>query len=607
MTRIGIIGRKCNLHYRRKCLIRLVLAILCLLCLGGTFLLSKQFQKAVPEIFVPAAYLAGHQPLDKSRHFLKDQQKLEAKIKEEFYEILDQPPLKRSQLIDEILPQQSDDNDQQQQGAAPPHLDNKSVGNIKLPLGGHADNDVGAEKRRKKIKEMMKHAWHNYKRYAWGENELRPLAKRGHTDSVFGTSKLGATIIDSLDTLYIMGLETEYKEGRNWIKREFNFDTVIRELSVFETNIRLVGGFLTMYAFTGDSIYKEKAQSVVDKLLPAFNTSTGIPHSLVNPKTGESWNYGWASGSILAEIGSLHLEFSYLSDITGNPLYREKVQIIRQILKKIKKPNGLYRNYINPITGKWGENHVSLGALGDSFYEYLLKAWLQSGQTDEEARQMFDNAMLAIIKHMVRTSHNGLTYVSNLVYERLEEKMEHFVCFAGGIFALAAKSRQDENSAKFMEIGESITNTCHESYVRSFTGLGPDSFPFGQSGEYFEGKNYLLRPETVESYFVLWRLTHNQKYRDWGWDVVLALEKYCRTAYGYSGIRDVYQKHPQKDDVQQSFFLAETLKYLYLLFSKDTLLPLNEWVFNTEAHPLPIKDANVYYRPALSVSCQSKI
>jgi len=84
-------------------------------------------------------------------------------------------------------------------------------------------------------------------------------------------------------------------------------------------------------------------------------------------------------------------------------------------------------------------------------------------------------------------------------------------------------------------------------------------------------KYYILRPETFESYFVLWRLTHDQKYRDWGWEAVLALEKHCRTAHGYCGLRNVYQQEPQKDDVQQSFFLAETLKVnVYLKMSSSS-------------------------------------
>uniref|UniRef100_A0A1I8PYK5 alpha-1,2-Mannosidase n=1 Tax=Stomoxys calcitrans TaxID=35570 RepID=A0A1I8PYK5_STOCA len=466
---------------------------------------------------------------------------------------------------------------------------------------------IDYEKRSHVVK-MMQHAWQNYKLYAWGKNELRPLSQRAHIGSIFGSQELGATIIDGLDTLYIMGLENEYKEGRDWIERKFSLDNVTADLSVFETNIRFIGGLLTMYAFTGDNLYKERAQHVADKLLPAFQTPTGIPYGLVNPKTGLSKNYGWASGasSILSEFGTLHLEFSYLSDITGNPLYKERVQTIRQILKEIEKPKGLYPNFLNPKTGKWGQLHMSLGALGDSFYEYLLKAWLQSGQTDEEARQMFDEAMVAIIDHMVRTSLNGLTYVSDLKFDRLEHKMDHLACFAGGLFALGANTRQNEHTEKFMSIGKGITNTCHESYIRSTTHLGPEAFRFSEAAEAralkSNEKYYILRPETVESYLVLWRLTHDQKYRDWGWDAVQALEQHCRTPHGYSGIKNVYQDAPQKDDVQQSFFLAETLKYLYLLFSDDSLIPLDEWVFNTEAHPLPIKGSNIYYRQAASTS-----
>ncbi|KRF93895.1 mannosyl-oligosaccharide alpha-1,2-mannosidase IA isoform X1 [Drosophila mojavensis] len=466
-------------------------------------------------------------------------------------------------------------------------------------------NPAGIQfERRAHVKQMMEHAWHNYKLYAWGKNELRPLSQRPHSGSIFGSYDLGATIVDGLDTLYIMGLQKEYKEGRDWIERRFSLDNISAELSVFETNIRFVGGMLTLYAFTGDPMYKEKAQHVADKLLPAFQTPTGIPYALVNTKTGMAKNYGWASGgsSILSEFGTLHLEFAYLSDITGNPLYRERVQTIRQVLKEIEKPKGLYPNFLNPKTGKWGQQHMSLGALGDSYYEYLLKAWLQSGQTDEEAREMFDDAMLAIIDKMVRVSPNGLTYVSDLKFDRLEHKMDHLACFSGGLFALGAATRQNHHTDKYMEVGKGITNTCHESYIRTPTQLGPEAFRFSEAAEAralrSQEKYYILRPETFESYFVLWRLTHDQKYRDWGWQAVQALEKHCRTPHGYCGLRNVYQQEPQKDDVQQSFFLAETLKYLYLLFSDDSVLPLDEWVFNTEAHPLPIKGANIYYRKA---------
>uniref|UniRef100_A0A182N1H4 alpha-1,2-Mannosidase n=1 Tax=Anopheles dirus TaxID=7168 RepID=A0A182N1H4_9DIPT len=462
--------------------------------------------------------------------------------------------------------------------------------------------------KRDHVRQMMQHAWSNYKLYAWGKNELRPLSKRGHSNSIFGSFDLGATIVDGLDTLYLMGLHKEFDEGREWVERKFTLENVDAELSVFETNIRFVGGFLTCYAFTGDRLFLEKAREVADKLLPAFQTPTGIPYALVNVHNGVSKNYGWASGgsSILSEFGTLHMEFSYLSDITGDSVYRERVQTIRAVLKDIEKPKGLYPNYLNPKTGKWGQQHMSLGALGDSFYEYLLKAWIQSGQEDWEAREMYDEAMQAIIKHMVRSSPSGLTYVSDMKFDRLEHKMDHLACFAGGLFGLGGTSLNNAYSQQYMEIGEGLTNTCHESYVRTYTRLGPESFRFNDGVEAkalkAQEKYYILRPETFESYFIMWRLTHDQKYRDWGWDAVQALENHCRTPTGYTGLKNVYLTEPVKDDVQQSFFLAETLKYLYLLFSDDSLLPLEDWVFNTEAHPLPVKDRNPLYRPAAGSS-----
>uniref|UniRef100_A0A2D4HPA9 alpha-1,2-Mannosidase n=4 Tax=Colubroidea TaxID=34989 RepID=A0A2D4HPA9_MICLE len=110
---------------------------------------------------------------------------------------------------------------------------------------------------------------------------------------------------------------------------------------------------------------------------------------------------------------------------------------------------------------------------------------------------------------------------------------------------------------------------------------------------------YILRPEVVESYFYLWRLTHDPKYREWGWEAVQALEKFCRVEAGFSGIRDVYTTTPSHDNMQQSFFLAETLKYLYLLFSEDDVLSLKDWVFNTEAHPLPVNHTDFVLKTSM--------
>ena len=100
----------------------------------------------------------------------------------------------------------------------------------------------------------------------------------------------------------------------------------------------------------------------------------------------------------------------------------------------------------------------------------------------------------------------------------------------------------------------------------------------------------LLRPETVESLFYLYRITKDNKYRDWGWTIFQNFEKYTKLKEGYTSINNVKSTgNPGYRNKMESFFLGETLKYFYLLFSDDpNLLPLDKWVFNTEAHPLPV-------------------
>ncbi|PIO65864.1 glycosyl hydrolase family 47 [Teladorsagia circumcincta] len=221
------------------------------------------------------------------------------------------------------------------------------------------ENDQN-ERRKNKVVEMMLHAWNGYKNYTWGANEIRPLSKAPNTQAIFGGSSMPATIIDAADTLWIMDLKEEYKEARDFIKEKFDMGLATGTLSVFETTIRFLGGLLSLYALTGEAFY---------------------------------------ISSILSEVGTLHLEFTYLSHVAKMPIFAKKVKKIRDVLDRQTKRDGLYSNYINPDTGKFTPNrHVSLGALGDSFYEYLIKSWLQSGKTDAQAKRMYWEASEAIQK-----------------------------------------------------------------------------------------------------------------------------------------------------------------------------------------------------------------
>lgn len=586
----------------------------------------KRIQKAGPELLMPPPLaqndvgdfpvvgIVHHGEEGDDPHIVEDRNRLRAKIEEDMgMKVLERPqfdvgpsissskgPSKPTvNAIEMPAMKNAEGKGVSPSGQRAESFDDKYVA---VALSPGADPDI--RNKLDTVKEMMKHAWNNYKLYAWGKNELKPMSKRAHLSSVFGAGDLGATIVDGLDTLYLMGLNEEFREGRDWVAEHLHIDEVDSDLSVFETTIRFVGGLLSCFALTGDTMFRDKAVEVADALLPAFDTPTGLPFALINPSSKASRQYHWAGpNSILSELGTLHLEFTYLSDVTGQDVYRQKVNRIRDVLNTIEKPGDLYPNFINPRTGQWGQRHMSLGALGDSFYEYLLKAWIVSGGVDEQARVMFDTAMQAALDKMLRVSPSGLAYLAEMKYGRIiEEKMDHLSCFAGGMFALASTTLENSLSERYMDVAHKLTNTCHESYARSETKLGPEAFRFSGAAEARAQKSnekvYLLRPETFESYFIMWRLTKQQRYRDWGWEGVQALEKHCRVDGGYTGLVNVYHQNPQGDDVQQSFFLAETLKYLYLLFSDDTLLPLNDWVFNTEAHPLPIKGKNPLYRLA---------
>ncbi|KAB0355578.1 hypothetical protein FD755_021519, partial [Muntiacus reevesi] len=334
------------------------------------------------------------------------------------------------------------------------------------------------------------------------------------------------------------------------------------------------------------------------ELSPVFDILNSLP-KINHTQGGIGRNWPWASGgsSILAEFGTLHLEFMHLSYLSGNPIFADKVMNIRTVLNNLEKPEGLYPNYLNPNSGQWAQYHVSVGGLGDSFYEYLLKAWLMSDKTDLQAKKMYFDAIKAIETHLIRKSRNGLTYIAEWKGGLLEHKMGHLTCFAGGMFALGADDAPEGMTQHYLQLGAEIARTCHESYNRTFVKLGPEAFRFDGGVEAIatrqNEKYYILRPEVVETYMYMWRLTHDPKYRKWAWEAVEALEKHCRVKGGYSGLRDVYFNKESYDDVQQSFFLAETLKYLYLIFSDDDLLPLEHWIFNTEAHLLPVLSRNL--------------
>ncbi|TXG69529.1 hypothetical protein EZV62_004464 [Acer yangbiense] len=463
----------------------------------------------------------------------------------------------------------------------------------KIEVNTHSRNKVVDDpidiQRREKVKEAMIHAWSSYEKYAWGQDELQPQTKNG----VNSFGGLGATMIDALDTLYIMGLHEQFQKAREWVANTLDFNKDY-DASVFETTIRVVGGLLSAYDLSNDKLFLEKARDIADRLLPAWNTPTGIPYNIINLAHGNAHNPSWTGGeSILADSGTEQLEFIALSQRTGELKYQQKVERTIAEISKTFPDDGLLPIYINPERGTGSYSVITFGAMGDSFYEYLLKVWIQGNKTAavKHYREMWETSMKGLLTLVKRTTPSSFAYICEKNGHSLADKMDELACFAPGMLALGSFGYGPGDSEKFLSLAEELAWTCYNFYQSTPTKLAGENYFFHAGEDMTVGTSWnILRPETIESLFYLWRLTGNKTYQEWGWNIFQAFEKNSRTESGYVGLKDV--NTGVKDNMMQSFFLAETLKYLYLLFSPPTVISLDEWVFNTEAHPLRIVSRN---------------
>ncbi|XP_076140913.1 endoplasmic reticulum mannosyl-oligosaccharide 1,2-alpha-mannosidase isoform X1 [Alosa pseudoharengus] len=474
---------------------------------------------------------------------------------------------------------------QEKEGAAGPAKPGEAA-----PLAPAAS--VSPEDRVEAVREAFRHAWKGYKEFAWGHDELKPITKT--YGEWFG---LGLSIIDALDTMWILGLKEEFEEARIWVKDELSFNKNV-DVNLFETTIRILGGLLSTYHLTGDELFLDKAKDIGARLMPAFKTPSKIPFSDVNIGKGTARPPRWTTDSTVAEVTSIQLEFRELSRLTNDPQYQTVVDEVMSRVHRLEgKHDGLVPMFINTNSGKFTHRGVyTLGARADSYYEYLLKQWLQGGKTETALLEDYLQAIEGVRKNLLKkTQPSLLTFVGELSHGRLNPKMDHLVCFLPGTLALGAHNGLP---AEHMELALELMDTCHQMYVQMETGLSPEIAHFNlqpRNGRDVDVKpadrHNLLRPETVESLFYLYRYTHDSKYRDWGWEILQSFNKYTRVPTGgYSSISNVRDPvSPGPRDKMESFFLGETLKYLFLLFSDDEqLVSLDKYVFNTEAHPLPL-------------------
>lgn len=406
------------------------------------------------------------------------------------------------------------------------------------------------------------HAWTGYKQYAWGHDALKPLSKTPHD---WYAKPLLMTPVDALDTMIVMGMTDEANVTREYIDKNLSFDHDMY-VKNFEITIRLVGGLLSSYQLSGDKRLLALADDLATRLLPAYNSPTGMPYVYVNLKTGAV--RGEATNP--AEVGTLLIEFGTLSRLTGKPIYYEKAKRALLEIYKRGSPIGLVGSSINVKTGEWLDplSHISGGI--DSYYEYLLKAGLLFD--DKDCEQMWKSSIAAVNKYLADQSPTGFWYgQANMnMGARVGTMFGSLDAFFPGTLALSGDL---DRAAKLEASAYKMWTTF---------GVEPEEMNYMTMKVAYDG--YELRPEIIESAYYLYHFTKDPRYRAMGHTFYDSLTKYCRTDVAYAALSDVEKK--TKKDEMESFFFAETLKYLYLLYAPPDTIDLKKVVFNTEAHPI---------------------
>ncbi|KAJ1674526.1 hypothetical protein EV182_003103 [Spiromyces aspiralis] len=457
------------------------------------------------------------------------------------------------------------------------------------------------------IKRGFLHGWRQYHKYAFGTDELEPLTKEPKTTR----NNWGATMVDALDTLWIMGLHDEFEEVRDRVA-DLNFKDGGGQLAkVFETNIRYVGGLLSAYELSGDHVFLKKATELADVLLQAFDTPTGVPWQMLDVETGKgSSESGEGSSTNLAEIGTFQLEFFKLSQLTRNPKYHQAAQQVIDVILRNEpstdsefKVDGLYPTSFDTLSGKFTGGKASWGALGDSFYEYLVKTWILSDFKTQRNRDLWYLVVDAFQKYLVKEGTDRRLYIGLSDGMDYNPTQDIFTCFAPGTIALGARIL---NNTEHLALAEELTEACYNVLRSTATNLGAEQYGFLPGGTdassygldssheaeakvrgfYTLNPQYYMRPEVIESIFYMYRITGDNKYRDWAWKIWKGIQANCRVDGGYAGIKDVNKgRSAGYVNGQESFVYAETLKYLYLIFADPSVISLDDYVFNTEAHP----------------------
>jgi len=410
------------------------------------------------------------------------------------------------------------------------------------------------------------HCWNAYKKYAWGHDGLKPLSK---TPYDWYSSTLYMTPLDALDTMILMGLKEEADSTREFIATHLSFDHDMY-VKNFEITIRMLGGLLSSYQLSGDERLLKLADDLGTRLLPVFKSPTGMPYVDVNLKTGAVRNPRTNPG----EVGTLLVEFGALSKLTGKKQYYDIVKSAVVQIYNRRSPVGLVGTWINVETGEWVDADSHVSACIDSYYEYMVKCSILFG--DQDFKKMWESSILAIKTYLADETPTGL-WIGHADMNTGKRTKTWFGALDAFFPAVLALSGDVPTAARLQE-------SCFKMWNKH--GIEPEQFDYALMDVPNDPKweRYFLNPEIMESAYYLYQYTQDPRYLEMGKVFFEGLKNFCRCDGGYAELKSVKTK--EKSDRMESYFLAETWKYLYLLFAPPETLDFKHTIFNTEAHPI---------------------
>ena len=421
------------------------------------------------------------------------------------------------------------------------------------------DQEIAAD-----VRNEFLHAWNGYKQFAWGHDQVMPLSGT-YSEFFVSGHPIGLSIIEALDTLYVMGLDEELALGVDWIKNNLNFE-IDGDFHVFEFIIRVLGGLEAGYLATGDPELLRLSVQAGDLVLPAFTKSpTGMPYQYVNFATGA------LSGNTppIAEIGTNILEFGLLSQLTGDPKYYQAAKTAYKAVVDRRSSLDLLASYLNIETGAWADStDQAPNPPVDSFYEYLWGGWAMF--RDQDCLDWYRMFTAAFKKYLVE-DYNGYTWFKQVDFttgELVGRDQSELAAFYGEVLAHGGD----------VALGEAYYRTW--ANVASRYPVLPEEIDYTTLAPLSKGNQ--LRPEYLNAAFDLYVQLRSEVYKTTSYDYFQNMKTYNRTPHGYTIINDVTTRPMVQGDLFPAYSFAENFKYLWLIFSNTPRYDYKTGYLSTE-------------------------